>query len=114
MQWQGTATNQNTLKFVLSDPGLTPLSIDRYAAPIVPLSVYKNGPLLFPSFGPLTTRSTVSTAGLPKCMGTMKSSANAAVEAGVPLKYPAQMCLLVNIQSVHAVILPETYKGLGS
>lgn len=33
---------------------LTPLSIDAYAAPMVPLSVYKNGPLFWPSLGPET------------------------------------------------------------
>lgn len=62
--------------------------MDKYAAPIVPLRVYKNGPLLLPSFGPLTTRSTDWFAGLPKCIGTMTSRAKAAVAAGEPLKYP--------------------------
>ena len=72
---------------------LTPRSMERYAAPIVPERVYKNGPLLFPSLGPDTTRSMVSFAGLPKCIGTIISRAKAAVAAGVPLKYPVIVVL---------------------
>ena len=39
---------------------LTPRSTAAYVAPMVPLIVYKNGPLFWPSLGPATTRSIFS------------------------------------------------------
>lgn len=65
---------------VMQEKRLTPRYVEMYVAPIVPLSVYKNGPALPPSLGPATTKSRLL---LPKCMGLMISIPNTACGGSV-------------------------------